>query len=102
MSVKTSAKPYSDYAVHPGEFLKDEIEFIGMTPRDLAERMDIPPHVIAEILSWDRSVIAEIAVELERALGIPACMWTRSQARYGRTPLHIAGWGNGSLAGEVA
>ena len=90
MTTKTSAKTYSDYAVHPGEFLKDEIEFIGMTPRDLAERMGRPPRVVDEILSCERSVSAEIAAELERALGIPAYMWTRSQARYERTLQYIA------------
>ena len=90
MTTETSAETYSDYAVHPGEFLRDEIEFIGMTPRDLAERMGRPTHIVDEILNCERSVTAEIAADLERALGIPAYMWTRSQARYERTLQHIA------------
>ena len=90
MMTETSAETYSDYAVHPGEFLKDEIEFIGMTPRDLAERMGRPPRVVDEILNCERSVCAEIAADLERVLGIPAYMWTRSQARYERTLQYIA------------
>lgn len=90
MTTEISAETYSDYAVHPGEFLRDEIEFIGMTPRDLAERMGRPTHVVDGILNCERSVTAEIAADLERALGIPAYMWTRSQARYEQTIQYIA------------
>lgn len=95
MTTETSVETYSDYAVHPGEFLKDEIEFIGMTSCDLADRMGRPTHVVDEILNCKRSVSAEIAADLERALGIPAYMWTRSQARYERTLQYIAERGEG-------
>jgi len=98
MATEIGTEIYSDYAVHPGEMLCDEIEFIGMTPRDLAKRMGKPPQVVYDLINCERSVNAEIAADLERALGIPAYMWTRSQARYERTLQYIAEQGKGSLA----
>ena len=86
---------YSNYAVHPGEMLCDEIEFIGMTPRELAKQMGRLPQVVYELINCERNVTAEIASDLERALGIPAYMWTRSQARYERTLRYIAERGEG-------
>lgn len=90
MTTEISTEIYSNYAVHPGEMLCDEIEFIGMTSCDLADRMDRPTQVVDEILNCKRNVTSEIAADLERALGIPAYMWTRSQARYERTLQYIA------------
>ena len=98
MTTEVDTEIYSDYAVHPGEMLCDEIEFIEMTPRELAKRMGKPPQVVYELINCERSVNAEIAADLERALGIPAYMWTRSQARYERTLQYIAEQGKGSLA----
>ncbi len=96
MTTEIGSEIYSDYAVHPGEMLCDEIEFIGMTPRELAKRMGKPPQVVYELINCERSVNAEIAADLERALGIPAYMWTRSQAHYERTLQYIAEQGKGT------
>ena len=85
---------YSNYAVHPGEMLCDEIEFIGMTPRDLAKRMGSPPQVVYDLINCKRNVTADIAADLERVLGIPAYMWTRSQSLYEQTLQYITDMGN--------
>lgn len=72
----------SNLAVHPGEFLEEEIDFIGMTQSELAERMGVSVRVVSEVIQGKRDITDEVAVKLEEILGSPAHMWVNSQARY--------------------
>ena len=59
----------SDMAIHPGEFLRDELEARGMTPAQLAERAGLPLQLIDDIVS-ERDVIREdIADNIGACLG---------------------------------
>ena len=82
MGTKQYFRPVSDLAIHPGELLEEEIEFIGMTQLELARRMGRPPQVVNEIIKGKKSITPETAVELENVLGISAQIWTNSQASY--------------------
>ena len=68
--------------VHPGELLKDEIEYRGLSQRRLAEQMGISTSLLNEILNGKRAVSTEYALLFEAALGIDAEIWLRQQARY--------------------
>ena len=72
----------SNLAIHPVELLVEEIEFIGMTQPELAERMGVSVHVVGEIIQGKRDITDEVAVKLEKVLGSPAHIWVNSQARY--------------------
>ena len=54
--------------IHPGELIKDEIEYRGISQRKLALQMGVSP--------------TEYALLFEAALGIDAEVWIRQQARY--------------------
>ena len=82
MGTKTYFRPISDLAIHPGELIEEEIEFIGMTQQELAKRMGRPPQVVNEIIKGKKSVTHDTAMELEKALGISAKFWTNSQSTY--------------------
>ena len=82
MITKPSARLVSNLAIYPGELLEEEIEFIGMTQLELAERMGVSVHIVSEIVQGKRDVTDEVAVKLEEVLGSPAHMWANSQARY--------------------
>ncbi len=82
METKQYFRPISDLAIHPGELLEEEIEFIGMTQRELAKRMGRPPQVVNEIIKGKKSITHDTAVELENVLGIPAHIWTNLQSTY--------------------
>lgn len=82
---KRTTRLVSNLAIHPGEFLEEEIEFIGMTRWEFAERTGISVHVINEIIQGKRNITDEVAAELEKVLGSPAHMWVNSQARYDLT-----------------
>jgi HTH-type transcriptional regulator/antitoxin HigA len=72
----------SDWAIHPGEFLGEEIVARGMTQKALAEALGRPPQAINEIIRGRKAITADTAVGLERVLGTPAYGWLRSQAAY--------------------
>ena len=72
----------SDIAIHPGEMLAEEIEARGITQKSLAEVMGRPPQLVNEIVHGKKAITAETALQLERALDIPAYLWLAKQSRY--------------------
>ncbi len=68
--------------VHPGEILKDEIEYRGLSQRKLASQMGISPSLLNEILNGKRAVSTEYALLFEAALDIDAEPLVKMQANY--------------------
>lgn len=77
-------------ATHPGELIKDELKERGLTQKKLAEMTGIKASVISETISGKRSVSMNMAVALEKALGIPAEMWMNLQTQYNLDTAGIA------------
>ena len=67
---------------HPGEVVKDEIEYRGISQRALAESVGMTYSVINEILNGRRPVSTRTALMFEAALGIPAYILVRLQEKY--------------------
>ncbi len=67
---------------HPGEVLKEEIEYRGVSQKQLSERMGISYTMLNEILNAKRPVTEMLALYFEAALGIEAEMLTNMQSRY--------------------
>lgn len=70
------------YATHPGEVLKDEIEYRKISQKALAERVGMSYKVLNDILNARRPVSTETAMRLEAALDIPADSLLRLQMKY--------------------
>ena len=70
------------YPTHPGEVLKEEIEYRGISQRKLAAEMDVPYTQLNEVLNGKRSVNAEFALLVEAVLNLPAEPLLKMQARY--------------------
>ena len=60
------------YATHPGEVLKDEVEYRGISQKALASDIGVPYKALNDILNERRSVSTETAMLFEAALGISA------------------------------
>ena len=73
---------HSDLPVSPGSVLEEEIMVRGMTQKELARRMGRPPQVINEIIRAKKSITAETALELEKALDMPAQFWLNLESAY--------------------
>ncbi len=75
----------SDIAIHPGEYLAEEIDERGLTQKALSEAMGRPPQVVNEIIRGRKAITAETAIQLERALGTSARFWLNLQSMYDLT-----------------
>ena len=77
MSKLVCARP-----IHPGEVLKDEIEYRGLSQSKLAAQMGISYKMLNHILNEHRPVSTQTALLFEAALGIPADSLIRLQADF--------------------
>lgn len=69
-------------SVHPGELLKDEIDFRGIDFRDMAEKLELSATVLEEVLEGKRALTPELALTMEAALGVNADVLVRMQSDY--------------------
>ena len=70
------------FPTHPGEVLKDEIEYRGIRQNDLARRMGMSYTVLNEILNCKRPLTEKTAMMFAAALGLNAEPLMRMQVRY--------------------
>ena len=69
-------------AIHPGEFLRETLEDMGLTQVALADALGVSPMRVSHLLRGDRPVTAELALRLGRALGQTPHYWLNLQATY--------------------
>src|SRR4030042_355719 len=79
----TSCQP--NYAIPPGETLRETLETISMTQTELADRTGRPKKTINEIITGKAAITAETALQLERVLGISASFWNNLERNYRET-----------------
>ena len=72
----------SDLAIHPGEFLEETLEELGMSQAELANRLGRPAQAINEIIKGKKSITSTTALELEDVLGIPSHIWIGLESEY--------------------
>jgi antitoxin HigA-1 len=69
--------------IHPGEVLLEEFLVpLGVSQNALARAAGVPPRRINEIVLGKRSVTADTALRLARALGTSERFWLGLQADY--------------------
>jgi len=68
--------------IHPGEILKDEIEYRGMSQNKLAEQMGMDYKMLNNILNAHRPLTTTSAILFEAVLDIPADALMRMQLDY--------------------
>ena len=57
-----------NYAVPPGETLRETLESLGMSQAELAQRTGRPKKTINEIIKGRAAITPDTAIQLERAL----------------------------------
>ncbi len=68
--------------IHPGEVLGDELKEIGMSPKQLADAINVPPNRLYQILAGNRNLTADTALRLSRYLGTSADFWMNLQTAF--------------------
>ncbi len=78
--VANNLEPF--YLTHPGEVIKDELEYRGISQRRLAKEIGVPPSQLNELLNAKRALSAEMALLIEQALGLDAAPLLSLQMKY--------------------
>ena len=68
--------------IHPGEHLAEILEELGISQYRLAKTIGVAPRRINEIVHGRRSVTADTALRIGRALGMTAEFWLNLQSMY--------------------
>lgn len=68
--------------IHPGEILKEEIEYRNIKQTKLAEQMGISYKILNDILNCRRTITTQTAMLFEAALDINASLLIRIQFDY--------------------
>ncbi len=71
-----------DFIIHPGETLKEVLDDIGMTQRELAIRTDVTEPHISSIVNCQKDISVSFSKKLEYALDIDASFWINLQGNY--------------------
>jgi hypothetical protein len=69
-------------AIHPGEFLKEIVDELGLSQVALAQALGISTMRVSHVLKGSRPVTAELALRLGRILGQTPQYWLNLQASY--------------------
>lgn len=69
-------------AIHPGEFLRETLDELGLTQAAFADALGVSPMRVSHVLRGDRPVTAELALRLGRALGQTPQYWLNLQTTY--------------------
>ena len=68
--------------MHPGEFLADELQELGMSAAALARILHVPANRISQILAGKRNITADTALRLGRYFGTGPKIWLNLQQAY--------------------
>ena len=72
----------TDEPIHPGEHLAEIMSELGITQYRLAKTIGVPPIRINDIVHCRRSVTADTALRIGKALGMSAEFWLNLQRMY--------------------
>src|SRR5690349_13702758 len=71
-----------DYAVPPGETLRERLAELHMSQAEFARRTGLTPKHVNQVMQGVASLSAEVAQRLEYATGTPSWWWLRLEADY--------------------
>jgi antitoxin HigA-1 len=81
--MSTSANRWTPHrAIHPGQHLLECIESHGLSVEDFARSTDIPVATIDAVIAGRYPITHDIALRIERALGIMPDLWFVLQSRW--------------------
>ena len=52
--------------IHPGRFLRDELEALDLSARKFAAHIRVPHRAVSGIMNGERSISAQMAIRLAR------------------------------------
>jgi HTH-type transcriptional regulator/antitoxin HigA len=74
--------PEADYAIPPGESLRERLAELHMSQAEFARRTGLTTKHVNQVMQGVASLSAEVAQRLEYATGTPSWWWLRLEADY--------------------
>lgn len=71
-----------DYAVAPGDTLREVLDGLSMTQKELATRTGLTEQTIVRIIKGLQPITFETAIKLEMVTSVPARMWNNLEMQY--------------------
>jgi addiction module HigA family antidote len=68
--------------IHPGEILREEMEELEMSARQLAMALGVPTNRVTAIMNTTRALTADTALRLARYFGTSPEFWLNLQSAY--------------------
>lgn len=68
--------------IHPGEFLREQLEELGCSARELVRALDVPVNRITGILREGQGITADTALRLVRYFNNSPELWLNLQSAY--------------------
>ena len=72
----------TNYAIHVGVILKEHLEALALTQKELCARIEVSTTIINELIKGKRNMNANLANKLAGVFGLPAKYWMGIQADY--------------------
>jgi addiction module HigA family antidote len=66
----------------PGDTIQETIDGIGMSQRELAERLGYSPSKLNMLVKGEMSLTRDMAAKLENVLNIPSAFWLKLEQQY--------------------
>lgn len=80
-----------DYTIPPGETLKELMECLEMSPKDLSKHTGLTFHSVQRLITGDLPLTCEIANMLERVTHVHANLWNNLEVNYREQLVRIEG-----------
>jgi len=74
--------PNNMRAIHPGEILREELDYLELSANRFAHKLHVPPNRITSILNGQRSITAETALRLAKFFGTTPEFWINLQTSF--------------------
>lgn len=71
-----------DYAVPPGETVREVMQTLGMSQKEMAQRLELTVQSLIRIVKGEQPITYETAGRLELVTGAPASFWNNLEAQY--------------------
>ena len=77
------------YAFHPGYYVAEFTEELGIKTHELALRLGLSPRIVTLIINGKERITSDISHKLSAMTGISAELWLVLQAEYDNNMQHI-------------
>jgi len=81
---------HKELLVCPGDTIQETIDILGMSQRELAERLGYPTNKLNHLIKGEMALTPEMAAKLENVLGITVRTWLELERMYQEEKLALA------------